>query len=153
MGVAALVIILLLYLGYKLDTKESDPQSSKAFSKIEKNKKKLAQKAEAIQQNSGVYEADEAVYEADDEIFNNDDLNDFVEYKDDEDSLFSVSSADELDDADNFEEMANVIEEDLRDCPKMVERLKSDSEEPLYAGHKIICGLEIIQLESRKWVE
>jgi hypothetical protein len=35
---------------------------------------------------------------------------------------------------DHVEEFVNVIEEDLRDCPGMFERLVSDSEKPLYDG-------------------
>ena len=35
---------------------------------------------------------------------------------------------------DRFEEMVNVIEEDLRDCPQMFETLVSDAEKPLYVG-------------------
>ncbi|KAK7244185.1 hypothetical protein RIF29_39003 [Crotalaria pallida] len=34
----------------------------------------------------------------------------------------------------DFDEMANVVEEDLRDCPEMFERLTSDAEQPLYNG-------------------
>ncbi|XP_057443610.1 uncharacterized protein LOC130735722 [Lotus japonicus] len=35
---------------------------------------------------------------------------------------------------DQMEEFAKVVEEDLRDCPEMFERLVSDSEKPLYDG-------------------
>ena len=35
---------------------------------------------------------------------------------------------------DRIEEIPNVVEEDLRDCPQMFERLKSDAERPLYNG-------------------
>lgn len=37
-------------------------------------------------------------------------------------------------DYDRIDEMLDVVEEDLRDCPKMFERLVSDSEKPLYDG-------------------
>ena len=37
-------------------------------------------------------------------------------------------------DGDLFEEMANAVEEDLRDCPQMFEKLISDAEKPLYKG-------------------
>jgi hypothetical protein len=37
-------------------------------------------------------------------------------------------------DYDRVDEMLDVVEEDLRDCPKMFERLVSDSEKPLYDG-------------------
>lgn len=37
-------------------------------------------------------------------------------------------------DHDRVDEMLDVVEEDLRDCPEMFERLVSDSEKPLYDG-------------------
>ncbi|XP_027357517.1 uncharacterized protein LOC113866918 [Abrus precatorius] len=36
--------------------------------------------------------------------------------------------------SDHAEQISNVIEENLRDCPKMFERLKDDAETPLYNG-------------------
>src|ERR1044072_3048898 len=35
---------------------------------------------------------------------------------------------------DRFEDLADVVEDDSRDCPKMFETLKSDAEKPLYNG-------------------
>ncbi|MBR1540419.1 MAG: hypothetical protein IJ629_04560 [Clostridia bacterium] len=103
MGVAALVIVLLLFLGYKMDTKESG-STTKVSHKAKKTRQKLSAKAEAIQQNFGEYEADEDAYEADEEEFDNDDLNDSIEYNDDEeDSLYSVASEDEDEDEDEDE--------------------------------------------------
>lgn len=100
MGVAALVIVLLLFLGYKMDTKDSG--ITKVSHKAEKTRKKLSAKAEEIQQNSGTYEADEELYEEDGEIFENDDFNEPIEYTE-EDSLYSVSNEDEI-----YEEKKNV---------------------------------------------
>jgi hypothetical protein len=37
-------------------------------------------------------------------------------------------------DYDRVEEIAEALEEDLKDCPKMFERLVSDAEKPLYNG-------------------
>lgn len=92
MGVAALVIILLLFLGYKMDTKGNSDKPTKVSHKAEKVKKKLSEKTKDIKANSGTYEADEEAYEEDGEIFDNDDLNDSVEYNDEEDSLFAATS-------------------------------------------------------------
>lgn len=102
-GVAAFVIILLLYLGYKMDTKGND-RSPKVSHKSEKIKKKLAQKAEEIKQNDGSYEEDkEVIYEEDKNEFKNEDLNDNIEYDENEDSLFSTTfnGEDKLDESDN----------------------------------------------------
>lgn len=96
MGIAFLVIVLLLFLGYKMDTKGSET-TTKVSHKSEKTRQKLSAKAEEIQQNSGSYEADNEVYEDDGEIFDNDDLNDSIEYADDEeeDSLYSAATEEE----------------------------------------------------------
>ena len=103
MGVAALVIVLLLFLGYKMDTKESG-SATKVSHKAEKTRQKLSAKAEAMQPNSGEYEADEEAYEADGEEFDNDDLNDSIEYNDDEeDSLYSAANEDEDEAEEEFE--------------------------------------------------
>ncbi|XP_045830720.1 uncharacterized protein LOC123922020 [Trifolium pratense] len=41
---------------------------------------------------------------------------------------------DRVEEFDHVEEFVNVIEEDIRDCPGMFDRLVSDSEKPLYDG-------------------
>lgn len=47
-------------------------------------------------------------------------------------------------DVDRLDEMIDVIEEDLRDCPEMFERLKSDADKPLYPGCKKFTKLSVI---------
>ena len=90
-GVAVFVIVLLLYLGYKMDTKSNENVRKKS-SKSDKVKKRLAQKAEEAKQNSGTYEPDEDIpYESDEEVFKSEELNDNIEYDDNEDSLFSTA--------------------------------------------------------------
>ena len=91
-GVAGLIIVLLLYLGYKMDTKGRE-KPSRVSQKSEKARQKLAEKVEEIKQNSGNYEDDEGVtYEEDKGALNNDDFNETVEYNEDEDSLYEVSN-------------------------------------------------------------
>ncbi|XP_054797439.1 uncharacterized protein LOC129302523 [Prosopis cineraria] len=41
----------------------------------------------------------------------------------------------EVNEEDQLEEMARVIEEELKDCPEMLERLKSNAEKPFYSGY------------------
>ena len=54
--------------------------------------------------------------------------------------------------ADRFDEMVNAVEEDLHDCPEMFEKLKSDSEEPLYKGctkfTKLSVTLKLYKLKA-----
>lgn len=52
------------------------------------------------------------------------------------DSVRSASFGAEEDacDGDRVEEMAKAVEDDLRDCPQMFERLKNDAGTPLYNG-------------------
>jgi len=100
-GAAIIVIGLLLFLGYKMDTKDSG--ATKVSHKAQKTKKKLSAKAEELKQNEGTYEADESEYEADKESFNNEELNDSTEYNgEDEDSLFSASSEDDEDEIEDL---------------------------------------------------
>lgn len=131
MGVAALVIALLLFLGYKMDTKDSS-SSTKVSHKAEKTMKKLSAKAEAIKQNSGEYEADEDGYESDGEEFNNEDLNDSIEYKEDEeDSLYSTALEDDEEDEVEFEGEYEEEDEGGFDVGNnMVNPVVVDSEEP-----------------------
>ena len=148
MGIAALVILLLLFLGYKMDTKGNDVSAPKKVShKAEKTKQKLSAKAEALKENSGTYEADEEAYEADGEIFNNDDLNDSVEYKEDEleDSLFSTEENDDYD-YENGTGFGSVpVEEESEITTNAVEE-PVEKEEPEATGEEfdtsIIDGLE-----------
>ncbi len=98
MIIGAVVIALLLYLGYKMDTKGNEKPA-----KLKKERQKLAEKAtekaEEIVQNSGSYEADEVSYEEDRENLNNEDLNEKVEYnEDEEDSLFEVANEEDEED-------------------------------------------------------
>ncbi|KAK7266896.1 hypothetical protein RIF29_19556 [Crotalaria pallida] len=55
-------------------------------------------------------------------------------------------------DGDCFDEMAVVLEEDLRDCPEMFERLMNDAEKPLYDGctqfNKLSTVLKLYKLKS-----
>ncbi|KAK7259804.1 hypothetical protein RIF29_25419 [Crotalaria pallida] len=55
-------------------------------------------------------------------------------------------------DGDRFDEMDDVLEEDLRDCPEMFERLMSDAEKPLYDGctqfNKLSAVLKLYKLKS-----
>lgn len=92
-GVAALVIILLLFLGYKMDTNDNGNEKRET-KKINKEKEKIFNKVNSIKQNEGSYEADTEAYEADGLDFKNEDFNSSIEYKedDDEDSLYSTSS-------------------------------------------------------------
>ncbi|MBR2289810.1 MAG: hypothetical protein IJ867_04245 [Clostridia bacterium] len=107
-GAAVVVIALLLFLGYKMDTKGNET-ATKVSHKAEKTKKKLSAKAEEMQQNAGKYEADEESYEEDGEVFDNEDLNDTTEYSgDDEDSLFSAVE----DDDDEIEEVEDDDDEE-----------------------------------------
>lgn len=93
-GVAVLVIVLLLYLGYKMDS--NDAGTPKISSKKEKQREKLIKKAEDLEQNSGTYEADDNIpYEADISNFTTSDFNEKVEYDEDEDSLFDISTKEE----------------------------------------------------------
>lgn len=80
-GVAAVIIILLLFLGYKMDSKGNDEVSY--VSKKSKRKEKHVKKEEVK------YEPDTITYENDN--VNTNDLSESVEYEeDDEDSLFST---------------------------------------------------------------
>lgn len=109
-GAAILVIGLLLFLGYKMDTKESGG-STKVSHKAEKTKKKLSAKVEEIKQNEGTYEADDGAYEEDKELLGNEDLNDSVEYNgDEEDSLFDAANDEE--DDDEIEDLSDYEDED-----------------------------------------
>lgn len=136
-GVAVLIIILLLYLGYKMDTKGNE-RSTKVSHKSEKVKKKLTEKAEEIQQNSGAYEADDNItYEADKDMFENEDLNEKIEYDEDEDSLFattfenndSIFEDDPIEINDIPEEKTEVEEEFINEEPE--EEVEEEPEEEL----------------------
>ena len=85
MGVAALVIVLLLFLGYKMDSKGSELDIPKPPKKVDKSEMKDVK-----------YEQDEASYE-DDPSITVDDLDEITEYEDDEEeSLFSNSNGDDI---------------------------------------------------------
>lgn len=90
-GVAAVIVILLLFLGYKMDSKgDGEPTfTSKKSRKKEKPAKKPVVK----------YEPDKVTYEKDD--VNSKDLSEPVEYEEDEDSLYS-SMNDETPETPNF---------------------------------------------------
>lgn len=47
-------------------------------------------------------------------------------------------------DYDRVEEIAEALEEDLKDCPKMFERLVSDAEKPLYNGCTKFTRLSVV---------
>ncbi len=86
MGVAALVIVLLLFLGYKMDSKG---ENDKVY-KIKKQEKKSPKKEEE-------YEQDNESYEEDPSISVDDDFDEITEYEDEEEeSLFSSSNDDNL---------------------------------------------------------
>lgn len=111
-GAAVIVIGLLLFLGYKMDTKDSG--GTKVSHKAEKAKKKLSEKAQEMQQNAGTYEeSEEEAYEEDGEIFDNEDLNDSTEYNNEEEesSLFAASNEEE-DDGDITNEIEGLDDED-----------------------------------------
>ena len=93
-GVAALIIVLLLFLGYKLDSKDSN-ESNYLAKKSKKDKKKKTAKKEDIK-----YEADSVAYKADNVDSN--DLTETTEYEEDDEnnsseepSLFSTMNDDE----------------------------------------------------------
>lgn len=97
-GVAAVIIILLLFLGYKMDSKGSDTSIT---SKKGKSKKKVKQN----KKEDAKYEPDSVTYKADD--VNNSDLSEPVEYEEDteenneeESSLFSAMN----DETDNYDD-------------------------------------------------
>ena len=120
-GVAVLIIALLLYLGYKMDTKGSE-KPSKVSIKKEKVRKKLTEKAEEIQQNSGTYEADDNItYEADKDMFENEDLNEKMEYDEDEDSLFDAT----------YEDEDSIYEDDPTQVDNIQDETEIDSEEDM----------------------
>jgi hypothetical protein len=89
LGVAAVVIILLLFLGYKMDSK-GDEGSAPKQPKKESKKKKVQVKEDSE------YEADNDVsYESD--HVDEDNLNDETEYEeDDEETLYSMDNEEEL---------------------------------------------------------
>lgn len=120
-GVAVLIIALLLYLGYKMDTKGSE-KPSKVSIKKEKVRKKLTEKAEEIQQNSGTYEADDNItYEADKDMFENEDFNEKMEYDEDEDSLFDAT----------YEDEDSIYEDDPTQVDNIQDETEIDSEEDM----------------------
>ena len=133
-GVAVLIIVLLLYLGYKMDTKGSE-KPSKVSIKKEKVRKKLTEKAEEIQQNSGTYEADDNIaYEADKDMFENEDLNEKIEYDEDEDSLFGTT----------YEDEDSIYEDDPTQVDNFQDETEIDSEEDMGEEFdtSVIDGLE-----------
>lgn len=104
-GVAVLIVILLLFLGYKMDSKDSEQinYSTKKSKKKEKNVKKEDPK----------YEFDNIAYEED--SVNTNDLSETMEYEDDsdnEESLFSTMNNDEMDTSiiDSLDDEENNIE-------------------------------------------
>ena len=56
-------------------------------------------------------------------------------------------------DCDRVEEIAEALEEDLQDCPKMFERLVCDAEKPLYKDHikftRLSAVLKLYNLKAR----
>ena len=82
MGVALLVIVLLLFLGYRMDTKENDVSTSRVPKKSKKKEPKKKVREEVV------YNDDVNVtYESDNVSAN--DLNEDVEYMEDDDRLFT----------------------------------------------------------------
>ena len=124
MGIAALVVVLLLYLGYKMDTKGS---SSRPTSKQKKAKAKLEQKAEEIKHNDGVYEEDADITYEEDGAMDNDELNEVTEYSDDDEeegSLYAAPATNENEES-LFEESGEPTEEN----PEPAEPLNDTTEE------------------------
>ena len=89
-------------------------------------------------------------------IFHGEKSNDNVEPGEKSSTAYASDDKDtDTYDFDRVEEIANALEEDLQDCPKMFERLVSDTEKPLYKGftiHKIVCGIKVVQLKSGQWM-
>jgi hypothetical protein len=98
-GVAAIVLILLLFLGYKMDTKGDElfaPKISRSSKKVEK---KSAKKPEPKESE---YEEDAEISYENDSIDNSEEIADEIEYsEDDEESLFSAEN-DSNDDSEEF---------------------------------------------------
>ena len=88
MGVALLVIVLLLFLGYRMDSKDEGMPSYKAPKKDKKNKSSKKQPKEDI-----AYTEDKNVTYETDKYIDTNDLNDEIEY-DEEESLFDIDSND-----------------------------------------------------------
>ncbi len=88
MGVAALVIILLLFLGYKMDSKGGDDF------KVSKSSKKSSKKGASKHQiKTEEYIADTTIYESD--IVSADDIKETIEYEEDEEQpLFEYNNED-----------------------------------------------------------
>ena len=56
--------------------------------------------------------------------------------------------------SDRVDEIAEAVEEDLRDCPEMFDRLKNDAGTPLYDGcSKFTRLFAAVQLESCQWMD
>ena len=88
-GVAVLIVILLLFLGYKMDSKDSE--------QIDYSRKKSKKKEKNVKKEDPKYESDNVTYEEDN--INISDLSDPVEYEDnseDEESLFSTINNDDV---------------------------------------------------------
>lgn len=84
-GIAVLVILLLLFLGYRMDTKGEEITVPKASKKSNKKYNDL------MASSNDAYEEDNINYEMDHNV-NTKDLMDSTEYEDDEDSLFTTMS-------------------------------------------------------------
>ena len=68
-------------------------------------------------------------------IFHGEKINENVEPRGTSNTTYASDDKDtETYDCDRVEEIAEALEEDLHDCPKMFERLVSDAEKPLYKG-------------------
>ena len=68
-------------------------------------------------------------------IFHGEKINENVEPRGKSNTTYASDDKDtETYDCDRVEEIAEALEEDLHDCPKMFERLVSDAEKPLYKG-------------------
>ena len=147
-GIATLVIILLLFLGYKMDTKGTN--STKVSHKAEKTKEKLSTKEAELQQNSGKYEAtEEETYEDDGEIFDNEDLNDSIEYaEDEEDSLYETVNENEESEFSTKDNTIDTIVEEPEDSELKEEKLEEEFGEDFDTS--IIDKLDEEEIDPKK---
>ncbi len=111
-GIAVIVVILLLFLGYKMDSKENEPDNYMA----NRNKKKN------IEKEDPKYEADKVVYEPDN--INTTDISEPVEYDENEESLFST-----MNDENSIENMSDDSDINLDELESMLNDTEDKPEE------------------------
>ena len=114
-GIAVVVVILLLFLGYKMDSKENEPDNYMA----NRNKKK---EKNNIEKEDPKYEADKVVYEPDN--INTTDISEPLEYDENEESLFST-----MNDEDSIENVSDDSDVNLDELEDMLNDTEDKPEE------------------------